>query len=130
MFCPPKSLRNFLTSVKAPFHNAVYTYKKKRNYDPSRLRLGESARTIKYCRYFALVNPLVTRKSVMDIHRLAMVLHSLDSISRRYIPILIDSWRMKNLSAGDYLAANSKSEIQTLRSCQRTPQKNVDVYGS
>lgn len=39
-FRASKSLRNFLTSAKAPPRRAVYTYKKKKNYDPGRLRTG------------------------------------------------------------------------------------------
>jgi len=52
MFRAPKSLRNFLTSVKAPFRSAVYIYKKKQNYEPVSSVNGKGA--IKHRPYFPL----------------------------------------------------------------------------
>jgi len=57
-FRAPKSLRNFLTSAKAPFRHAVYTYKKKQNYDPSHLH-GESAAAITH--YFTFLKSHVKK---------------------------------------------------------------------
>jgi len=48
-FRVPKSLRNFLTSAKAPFRHAVYTYKKKQNYDQPRLHGESEAAITHYC---------------------------------------------------------------------------------
>jgi len=68
MFRAPKSLRNFLTSVKAPFRSAVYTYKKKQNYDPVASATGKAEGRLSIAVTF-LCKPHVTRKAAVDTSR-------------------------------------------------------------